>query len=38
MESSYLIEARQLAYKINEVKLFSNFSFTLKAGEALHIK
>ena len=38
MESSYLIEARQLAYKINEVKLFSNFSFNLKAGEALHIK
>ena len=38
MESSYLIEANNLAYKINEVKLFTNFSFSLKAGEALHIK
>ena len=38
MESSYLIEANNLAYKINEVRLFTNFSFNLKAGEALHIK
>ncbi|MDC3301767.1 heme ABC exporter ATP-binding protein CcmA [Gammaproteobacteria bacterium] len=38
MENSYLIEADNLAYKINEVKLFTNFSFSLKAGEALHIQ
>ena len=38
MESSYLIEANNLAYKINEVRLFTNFSFNLKAGEALHIR
>lgn len=38
MEDRLLIQANKLSYKINDNKLFSNFSLSLSAGQAIHIK
>ena len=38
MEDRLLIQANKLSYKINDSKLFSNFSLSLSAGQAIHIK
>ena len=37
MNTKSVIEAENIAYKINENKLFHNLSFIVKRGEALHI-
>ena len=37
MNTKSLIEAKNIAYKINENKLFHNLSFSVNKGEALHI-
>ena len=37
MNTKSLIEAENIAYKINENKLFHNLSFSVNKGEALHI-
>ena len=37
MNTKSLIEAENIAYKINEKKLFHNLSFSVNKGEALHI-
>ena len=37
MNTKSVIEAENIAYKINENKLFHNLSFIAKRGEALHI-
>ena len=37
MSTKSLIEAKNIAYKINENKLFHNLSFSVNKGEALHI-
>ena len=37
MNTKSVIEAENIAYKINENKLFHNLSFSVNRGEALHI-
>lgn len=37
MNTKSVIEAKNIAYKINENKLFHNLSFSVNRGEALHI-
>ena len=37
MNTKSLIKAENIAYKINENKLFHNLSFSVNKGEALHI-
>ena len=37
MNTKSLIEAENIAYKINENKLFHNLSFSVNKGEALYI-
>ena len=38
MNKNSLIVAQNIGYKINENRLFSGISFSLKKGECLHIK
>ena len=38
MDVSLIINAENIAYKVNDNKLFHNLSFSIKKGEALHLQ
>tara|TARA_B100000965_G_scaffold338965_1_gene306400 strand:+ start:251 stop:826 length:576 start_codon:yes stop_codon:yes gene_type:complete len=38
MDVSLIINAENIAYKVNDNKLFHNLSFSIKRGEALHLQ
>ena len=38
MNTSLIINAENIAYKVNDFKLFHNLSFTVEKGEALHVQ
>ena len=38
MSNSFIVNAENISYKVNDNKLFHNLSFTVEQGEAIHIQ